>query len=253
MSQLMSPLAAPFKTDGTNGEAVVLIHGFTGAPSHFQPMAKDLVAAGYTVTAPRLAGHGTSMEDMATTNSRDWIRSAQEAVDEVADHDRIHLAGLSMGGLIALVLARRNNAATVTTINSPVIVQDKKLYAAPLLRFFVDKVEWDDDDGDPGFDPDLTHLWLPYHGFYTRNATGLLWIGAKAVAAAARLKIPALVIQSRTDEAVRPSSALILKRLLGADCQLVWLEDSLHLSLLDAERDKITEALLNRIGSTVAS
>jgi carboxylesterase len=246
MAELMDPLAAAFRHEGTNGEAVVLIHGFTGAPSHFLLLADALNEAGYTVTVPRLAGHGTSIEDMATTNAADWIESARLAVDDVADHDRIHLVGLSMGGLISLLLARPCRAASVTTINSPVIVRDKKLYGAPVARFFVEKVEWAD-DGEPAFDSSLSHLWLPYHGFYTKNAGGLLWIGIRAVLAARRLRIPSLVIQSRTDEAVDPRSAGILKRLLGNGCELVWLEDSAHLSLLDGERDTITAAVLQRI------
>ena len=32
MADLLDPLADEFRFDGTNGEAVVLIHGFTGVP-----------------------------------------------------------------------------------------------------------------------------------------------------------------------------------------------------------------------------
>ncbi len=92
MVALLDPLAAAFRLEGSNGEAVVLIHGYTGTPAHFRPSAKELNAAGFTVVAPRLAGHGTSMEDMATTTARDWVESAQQAVATVSDHDRLHLA-----------------------------------------------------------------------------------------------------------------------------------------------------------------
>ena len=92
MPELMDPLAAAFRLDGSNGEAVVLIHGHTGNPAHFRPLAAELHSAGFTVTVPRLAGHGTTMEDMATTHACDWVASARSAVDDVADHSRIHLA-----------------------------------------------------------------------------------------------------------------------------------------------------------------
>jgi hypothetical protein len=40
---------------------------------------------------------------------------------------RLHLAGLSTGGLISLVLAAEVEAATTTTINSRLLVRNKTL------------------------------------------------------------------------------------------------------------------------------
>lgn len=246
MVDLMDPLAAAFRLEGSNGEAVVLIHGYTGTPAHFRPLGEELNAAGFTVVAPRLAGHGTSMEDMATTTARDWVASARQAVAAVSDHDRLHLGGLSMGGLISLVLAESEAAATVTTINSPVIVRDKKFYMTPLTRTVVKKVEWRD-DGPPEIDEDMHKYWLTYTGFYTKTTGGLLSLMGRGALAARRLDIPSLVIQSRTDETVDGRSARILHRLLGDESRLVWLEDSLHVALLDGERDKIAAAVMARI------
>ncbi len=248
MAELMDPLAAEFRMDGANGEAVVLIHGYTGVPSHFIPLAEELNAAGYTVVGPRLAGHGTSMEDMASTGATDWLASARKTIAKVADHDRLHLGGLSMGGLISLVLAAESGAATVTTINSPVIVRGKRLYLTPLARFFIKKVEWPD-EGLPDVDEEMLRYWLPYPGFYTSTTTGLLSLMRRGVMAARKLDIPALVIQSKTDETVDPRSGRILHRMLGEKSRLVWLEHSIHNATLDRERDKIKDAVLDRITS----
>lgn len=247
MDGLMDPLAAGFRLEGTRGEAAVLIHGYTGTPAHFRPLGQELNAAGFTVVAPRLAGHGTSMEDMATTTARDWLESARQAVAAVSDHDRVHLAGLSMGGLIALVLAESVSAATVTTINSPMIVRDKKLYFTPLAQRRRQKVEWAD-EGPPDIDEEMRQYWLTYTGFYTKTTAGLLALMGRGASAARKLDIPSLVIQSLTDETVEPVSAKILHRLLGQKSRLVWLEDSLHVALLDRERDEITAAVLALVG-----
>lgn len=244
-ADLMDPLAAAFRLDGTNGEAIVLIHGFTGVPAHFRPIAKILNEAGYTVNVPRLAGHGTNIADLANTRGRDWIASARVAVAEVAEHHRVHLAGLSMGGLLSLLLARRANAATVTTINSPAIVRDKKLYLSPVGRFFVRDVEWTDGD-EPDLDPDMQQYWLPYDSFPTRSAADLFAIIRRGLWAARKIEVPSLVIQSRVDETVDPRSGKILTQLLGDNCQLVWLDDSIHCAVLDQERDTIAAALLAR-------
>lgn len=249
MTDLIDPLAAAFRHEGTNGEAVILIHGFTGVPAHFRPLGGVLNEAGYTVIAPRLAGHGTSVEDLAMTSAADWIDSARAAARDVADHRRLHLVGLSMGGLISLVLAQPIKAATVTTINTPLIVRGKQLYLARLVHRFLPRIEWPA-EGPPDLDDEMKPFWITYPGFPTRSAAHLVSTMRRAVFAARRLDIPSLVIQSRTDESVDPRSARILARLLGDRCQLVWLERSMHNSLLDRERDRIARAVLDHLAGS---
>lgn len=245
MAELIHPLAAEFRLEGTNGEAVVLIHGFTGVPAHFRPLGSFLNDHGYTVVAPRLAGHGMTMAELAAAGANDWIASARSTIEEVADHDRTHLAGLSMGGLISLLLATPTGAATVTTINSPIIIRDKRAYAAPIARFFVREVSWP--ESEPDLDEEMEQYWMPYPGFPTRGAASLLLIGGRALWAARRLDVPALVIQSRTDETVDPRSGRILARVLGEQARSLWLENSLHVAVLDRERDVIARELLDHL------
>ncbi len=247
MAELIDPLAAGFRFDGANGDAVILTHGFTGVPAHFRPLGAALNEAGYTTIAPRLAGHGTSVDDLAMTTADDWIDSARAAVEAVADHRRVHLVGLSMGGLISLLLAEPAGAATVTTINTPLIVRGKQLYLAGLLHRFRPSVEWPDGDP-PDLDDEMTPYWITYPGFPTRSAAHLVSIMRRALFAARRLDIPSLVIQSKTDESVDPRSARLLARLLGEGCRTLWLERSIHNALLDRERDRIARAVLEHVG-----
>ncbi len=246
MPELMDPLAAAFEASGTNGEAVVLIHGFTGTPAHFRPLATVLHERGYSVSVPRLAGHGTRMQDLERTSADDWIASAAAATSAVSDHQRVHLVGLSMGGLIGLLLAERTGAASVTTINSPVLVRDPTLYLTPIAHRFRPVVEWPD-DGAPDLDEEMTAYWITYAGFPTRAAAQLVTIMRRGLMAARRLDRPSLVVQSRTDESVHPVSGRILRRALGRRSRLVWLRRSLHVATLDRERDAIEHAVVARL------
>ena len=153
-----------------------------------------------------------------------------------------------MGGLISLVLAGPTGAATVTTINAPLLVRNKLMYLARVVHPFLRNVEWPD-DGPPDLDDEMAPFWITYSGFPTRAAGHLVSIMRRAVFAARRLDIPALVIQSKTDESVDPRSARILSQLLGDECRTVWLERSMHNALLDRERDRIAEVVLEHIGS----
>ncbi len=85
-----------------SSSGVLVLHGFTGNPASMRSIAENAAAAGYSVSLPRLPGHGTSVEDMMTTTWADWSKAAEAAYDELAlTCSRIAVVGLSMGGGLA--------------------------------------------------------------------------------------------------------------------------------------------------------
>ncbi len=95
----------PFDLAG-NSTGVLLLHGFTSTPQSVRHVGYELhMRTGFTITAPLLAGHGTSPEDLARTGHRDWIASAEAALHALQQRaSRVIVAGLSLGGTIALNL-----------------------------------------------------------------------------------------------------------------------------------------------------
>ncbi len=95
---------------------MLLLHGFTGSWHHWRPVLADLVAR-YEVIAPTLAGHdggkplppGTSMSFAA---SADLLEAH---LDELG-LGTVHAVGNSMGGALALELAKRGRARTVVAL-----------------------------------------------------------------------------------------------------------------------------------------
>src|SRR3954454_17729738 len=100
----------------------LVIHGFTGTPVTVRPLADAFVAAGFTVSMPRLPGHGTTIEDMATTGWAEWSAEAERAYQELAGRtDRVIIAGLSMGGTLTAWLAANHPEITgIVLINAAV-------------------------------------------------------------------------------------------------------------------------------------
>ena len=99
-----SPIFIPGK-----GAGVLCLHGFTGTPYEIAPLARALGAAGFAVSAPMLAGHGESAIALAATRWPDWLASAETALDRLrsaTEGGPVAVAGFSMGGLLALRLAR---------------------------------------------------------------------------------------------------------------------------------------------------
>ncbi|HWF56399.1 MAG TPA: alpha/beta fold hydrolase [Solirubrobacteraceae bacterium] len=100
------------------GEPVVLLHGFTGHWRHWKPVLADLVAR-YEVIAPTLSGHnggppfpsGMGLEKVADAGD-----SLERHLDELGV-GTAHLVGNSMGGSLALELAKRGRARSVVALS----------------------------------------------------------------------------------------------------------------------------------------
>jgi pimeloyl-ACP methyl ester carboxylesterase len=99
-----------------SGEPLLLLHGFTGAWHHWRPVLGELVAR-YEVIAPTLAGHdggppyrlGAPLTFPAATDM------LEGRLDELGV-DTAHVVGNSLGGALALELAKRGRARSVLAL-----------------------------------------------------------------------------------------------------------------------------------------
>jgi carboxylesterase len=114
-------VAGAFDLDGDDDTGVVLVHGFTGSPWEVRYLGEQLQRGGFTVSAPLLPGHGTSVADLDTTTWQDWIGHTSRSIDALAARcRRVVVVGQSLGGLIALYLAaQRREIAAVASLAAP--------------------------------------------------------------------------------------------------------------------------------------
>jgi pimeloyl-ACP methyl ester carboxylesterase len=99
-----------------SGEPVVLLHGFSGAWHHWRPVLGELVAR-YEVIAPTLAGHdgGPPYPLSSPLSFAGATDSLEHHLDELGV-DTAHFVGNSMGGALALELAKRGRARSVVAL-----------------------------------------------------------------------------------------------------------------------------------------
>jgi len=117
----MSGAEPYFARGGATG--VVLMHGFTASPHEVIWLGKHLAGEGHTVYVPRLSGHGTRPEDLSRARFEDWVASAFDALHIVrAQSDRVVMAGLSMGGCLALNIAAQAAVDGVVAMAAPLQV-----------------------------------------------------------------------------------------------------------------------------------
>ncbi len=242
MAELMHPLAGPFTLEGSNGQAVVLLHGFTGTAGQFRMMGTFLNEHGYTVHAPLLPGHGTRLEDLATVTRHDWLQAARRAVDEVRDHDRVHVVGLSMGGLLTLNI---EEVASITTIDTPIKLYDWRWKLLWLIKLVKPVVLFEEEET---FDAEAAEYAIDYGGFPTVAAVELRRLIRETTRRLPQVTAPALIVQSKADDTVRPESAeIIYRRISSRQKRIAWLETSRHNALLDPERMRLHRFVLEHL------
>lgn len=93
--------------DKAGEDAVLLIHGLTGTPAEMRSVSKRLVKQGFSVMCPALAGHCGNVSDLKKSKWQDWYGTITQSFDalKAEGHPRVYVAGLSMGALMALLLA----------------------------------------------------------------------------------------------------------------------------------------------------
>lgn len=106
--------SAAARASATDAPPIVLIHGFAGGPEVWASVAGAL-GQHRTVHVIALDGHrtGEPIDDYATMTSESFVDGVLRDLDRLGV-DTAHLVGNSLGGWIALRVAARGRAASVT-------------------------------------------------------------------------------------------------------------------------------------------
>lgn len=99
---------------GGDGPPLLLIHGFTATWRAWGPV-RELLEEQFDVLAPTVAGHTGGPEIGPGSPVPQMVENLEAMLDEVG-WERPHVAGFSMGGQLALELAKRGRACDVTAI-----------------------------------------------------------------------------------------------------------------------------------------
>ena len=220
----------------------LLLHGFTAAPHEMVRLGAHLANNGYTVLGPRLAGHGTSLDDLARTRWTDWLASAEDGLNLLRGMcDRIVLMGMSMGGLLSVLLAADQPPAGLVLMSTPVTLLQSPLrrWLKP-LSLIVPRVK----KGPPDwFDPSVNAERVAYPAYSTRAAAEVQDLITHVRATLPLVTVPTLILHSRNDTFVVPANAELLLSWLGSkNKKLLMVENGNHLITLDATRQQVFEA-----------
>ena len=232
------PAAFSYPGHGPNARiGIAICHGFTGSPLSVLPWAEHLASQGYAVTVPLLPGHGTDWRHLARTRWTDWYRSFEAAYLELGrTTETCFVAGLSMGGAIALLTASRHKVAGVSVVNPGLSFYDRRVRVIGVLKYFQRTTL--------PIEEEQATAAVTNDGDYSRTPLAAVHELKKLFGAAARglpkVTAPVQVFKSRTDAVVPPTSLALLRKGLGAHLtDVVDLHSSGHVATLDVDAPEI--------------
>jgi carboxylesterase len=224
------------KPQQSNGQAVILIHGFGATPRSIFPVAEALYQQHYTVAGVRLPGHGTRPDDLKQRKAAEWIATARSAHDALAaDGLKVSGGGLSTGALVALTLASQRPLHKLLLFSPFLQLRHHLAPFAGFLRFFVPYQKSAVDKTESDF-------------YYSRRPL-------KAIAQINRLlrdmpgilpqiKSPTLVLTSTGDATIAPDTALKLYERLGTPHKILHIYgDNVPHVLTTAENPQLDDVL----------
>ncbi|PYI67064.1 esterase [Arthrobacter livingstonensis] len=231
--------AQSFRSGGHGSLArvgVAVSHGFTGSPVSMRPWSEFLADAGFAVNMPLLAGHGTTWQDLSRTPWEHWYRDFEAAYLELSSRcDTVFVAGLSMGGALALRVAAKHAVAGIALVNPGLTFSDRRARYSGLLKHVLKSVSAIGDDIKA---PGITE------GAYSRTPVAAVHELSKlftdTIPLLPRVTAPALVFRSTVDHVVPESSMDALRAGLGSqEFTVVSLSNSYHVATLDNDAQQI--------------
>lgn len=244
--------AEAFSISNPSDVGVLLLHGFSGSPYEMTYIGQELAKAGFNVECPRLSGHGTVWQDMNRVRYTDWIRDAEYALRNLGERaKKIYIAGISMGGALALHLASHHPDVKGLFLVNPVIFlkgfQSKLLFIG---RFLLPYKEKKKDKGNRRHIKDRSIKLVNYDVLPTKGAYQMKKLVAFVRKDIKNVFQPVTVFRSRDDSQLFRNVKFIIKNVSALDPQLIWLENSYHVATMDFDRKfiagKIVDSILSR-------
>ena len=245
------PTAEPFffPAPKTSSRSVgcLLIHGFTGTPKEMRPMGEHLAKQGYSVLGIRLTGHATQPDDMRRSHFADWTASVEDGYQLLRGvADNIYLVGLSMGGVLSLLMSTRLDVKGVVAMSTPYrLPVDYPAWMFRFVSYFMPyRQKANEPPGTSWFDKDAFREQVSYPQNPMRSVGELSKLLAVMRAALPKVNVPVQLIHSKDDRYVLPENMEhIYAGLVNApDRQKLYITGSGHVVTRDAARLEVFEA-----------
>lgn len=235
-----------------NEVGLLCLHGITASPDEMRWLGAYLNARyGYTVYGARHVGHAVDYKHMHRARWEDWYLGAIDGYHLLrAQCKKVFVAGLSMGGLITLLMGANLDLDGIIVIAAPLDIPSKSLPYAKYLQFFMPSYDTPDTTDFPqrllheqhrrGF-PAVGRL--RYQKWATRGVAELYELMQVVRGRLPLIQVPALLMYSAGDKTVPLDNLDYLEAHIGSeDKRAIRFEKSGHILTQDVDCDAVFDA-----------
>ena len=239
--------AEGFTLTGTGARALLLLHGSGDTPQTLRYLGERLQAAGYTVHAPLLPGHGRSPKAFASVSAPEYIGAARDGLDLLRRESAwIGVVGLSMGGALGVQLAAEASDVRALVLLAPYLIPPRFVQWVArtswgwgaLLPFVAGRGAASVHDAAAGAES------RAYGVFSPSAMRALVATAAAGRRALASVAVPMLVINSREDNRIPAALAEEALTTLRAPAERHWVTGCGHVITVDYCKDTVAELVL---------
>jgi carboxylesterase len=221
----------------------ILVHGFNGEPVDMIELERALAKQGFLTTNLLLPGHGTTLQNFASSRWEDWFAAVREEAEAALDRgERVILIGHSLGGALVMgVAAVEPRLSGIVPLCPPTTMHEgMRIAVSRLHRYLPYMPSWGEDVRD----------WRGARKRYERRA--YRWVALSTAHSMfgalpelrrllPRVQCPALVVAAHHDHVVPAQDGITAYKLLGSrEKDLLLLERSFHVVTKDVERDLVS-------------
>lgn len=244
------PGAGPFYFEAGK-PAALLIHGFTGSSDEMEYLGRRIADAGITASVPLLPGHGTAPDDLREVSRWDWLDCVHREFNQLtAEHDPVYIAGISMGGLLAIELAgsqEGRQAAGLALLATPLKLNVRiwPTVLPPIAEWqLLNRYTWRKGrDGISIADPQEQARAVSYLEAPGRSLAQLFKLMKESDPAL--IKMPTMLVYSKSDPTVPFSNLKAIHDRLGSRrIESLVLQKSYHVVSRDLEKDQVAEQII---------
>ena len=247
---LDASLTSPFEL-GVGPGACLLVHGFTGTPWDVRPLGEALAAGGFRVRGIRLPGHGTTPRAMLEAGAGDWLAACEAGLASFRE-PRVAVVGLSVGALLAIVLAARHPDRVQAVVGLAPALRFKDAWSRglrrvrPLLAVAERLRPWVHKSTTDLLDP-AARAAAPVLAAWPLRRLGDVWqVQDWARASAPKVKAPVLLAVARQDHVVDVRGTRELARRLkhAQSVRFIELDQGAHIMPRDEGRLVLQQEVL---------
>jgi len=245
-------------------DAVLLLHGLSGSPLEMQYLERRMREAGFLAHNPSIpgCGFGTREDRFDTGTWRQWVAFVSGELDALShDHERVYVAGLCIGAVLALRLAieRPQQVAGLALVSTTLAYDGWQMpwyrvlaplaYHTPLRRM----IAWP--ERPPyGLKNERLREWvvraMQTHGV---SAVGSAYLPLSGIHEAhqligavrrdiSRVRAPALIMHAIEDDVASPRSAEFVALNIGSSqVRTILYHNSYHILTIDNDKESVAD------------